>query len=176
MFTRTTSIRGKITAGYLLGFVFLLAVASVLFVGLRAAEDEVRLYSDTSRLLDTTLEMRRFEKNFLLYGNADDLREARRYADALAALVADGALWREPSRPVAWLHALAGERGATGRPMLDPEETDARLREYRALLVAAGEARAAGDAARRAAVEEDVRERGRLLTGVAERLSSAEAG
>jgi signal transduction histidine kinase len=173
MFTRTTSIRGKITAGYLLGFLFLLVVASLLFVGLRAAEDEVRLYSDTSRFLDTTLEMRRFEKNFLLYGHADDLREATRYADSAAALLADGAVWREPSRLAAWVHLLASGHRAAGRPDPGPERAGALLSEYRALLLAAG---AGPDDGRRAAAEEAVRERGRRITDIAERLSTAEAG
>ena len=145
MFTRTTSIRGKIAAGFLLSFGFLLLVAAVMFGSLRAVEDEVGAYSGISRFLDTTLEMRRYEKNYLLYGKREDLEKALEYAGAALALASGGVL---PSTP-AW------EDGRTVR----------LLQEYRSLLQHGG----AEDIAEAAAI----RDVGRAITDVAERSSTA---
>ncbi len=140
MFTRTTSIRGKIGAGFLLSFGFLLLVAAVMFVSLRAVEHEVGAYSGISRFLDTTLEMRRYEKNYLLYGKPEDLQRALEYAGAALALASDGE-----------------------RPGLGGDRTVPLLRQYRALLE--------GPDSRSSATA--IRDLGRGITDVAERLSTA---
>jgi two-component system, NtrC family, sensor kinase len=136
MFMRTTSIRGKIAAGFLLSFGFLVLVAAVMFVSLRAVEDEVGAYSGISRFLDTTLEMRRYEKNYLLYRQREDLEKALEYAGAARALA--------------------------------PDATTARLlEEYRGLLQ-----HQVGDESLATAAA--VRDLGRGITDVAERLAVAE--
>ncbi|HEY6002450.1 MAG TPA: HAMP domain-containing protein, partial [Anaeromyxobacter sp.] len=136
MFTRTTSIRGKIAAGFLLSFGFLLLVAAVMFVSLRQVEDEVGAYSAISRFLDTTLEMRRYEKNYLLYRQREDLEKALEYAGAARAAA--------------------------------PDETTARLLEqYRGLLQ-----HQVGDESLETAAA--IRDVGRGITDVAERLAGAE--
>jgi two-component system, NtrC family, sensor kinase len=134
---RTTSIRGKIAAGFLLSFGLLLLVAAPMFVSLRVVEDEVAAYSGISRFLDTTLEMRRYEKNFLLYGHREDREKALQYAAAALALAAD-------------------------------ERTAGLLRSYEAQLRSAGEGSRSTDAA------EGLRDLGRAVTDVAERLAGAE--
>ena len=80
-----SSLRGKIRAGFVLSFSFLLLVASIMFVNLLVVEDQVALHAGISRFLDTTLEMRRYEKNYLLYGKREDLETAMDYADSAAA-------------------------------------------------------------------------------------------
>ncbi len=168
MLPRMTSIRGKIATGYVLSFLFLLLVASVLFVSLHVAEDEVELYFGTSRFLDTALEMRRYEKNYLLYGQREDLEAALRFADAAGALAAAQA---GASRHPGWLRTFADadrEAGPEG-----PEGAAALLREYAALLRRAGAGRD-GDARPAPTLEGDIRELGRRVTGIAERLASAE--
>jgi signal transduction histidine kinase len=171
MFTGTTSIRGKITAGYLVGFALLVAGGAVVFVSLHLAEEEVRLHFAISRFLDAALEMRRHEKNFLLYGDPEDLRAAVQYADAAAALIGEGALARGQSRNATWWMGL-GSGDAAPRPLaLDAAATAAQLRAYRALLAAAGDdPRGAG----RPVSDTEIRELGREITGVAERLASIE--
>lgn len=171
MFLRTTSIRGKIAAGYVLSFLFLLLVASVLFVSLHVAEDEVELYFGTSRFLDTTLEMRRYEKNYLLYRQQEDLEAASRFAGAAGALTAGRA---GASRHPRWLRFFAAEDGEAGPEEVGPERTAELLRQYAALLQWAGEAKAGNDPRQALAIATDLRDLGRRITGIAERLSSTE--
>jgi signal transduction histidine kinase len=175
MFTRKTSIRGKITAGYLVGFLFLLLVASVLFVSFLVSEEEVERYAAASRLLDATLEMRRYEKNFLLYGNREDLREAARYADAAGALLADEAIRRGPSRHAGWLRLLGSGGTATDPLASDPAKTARLLEEYRALLRAAEVEPSGGGGEPPGVPRTEIRELGRGITDVAERLASVES-
>ncbi len=176
MFIRTTSIRGKITAGYLLSFVFLLLFASVLFVNLLVVEDRIGFYSGISRFLDTTLEMRRYEKNYLLYGKREDLDAAMQYANSAAALIEAGAVGggAGASRLPRWLGHLAGADGGTRRLDFSAERTNRLLRDYGALLREAGEGKPAAAASESAAVAAAIRETGRTVTEIAEELSSVE--
>jgi signal transduction histidine kinase len=176
MFKRTTSIRGKITAGYVLGFCFLLAFATILFLNLLAAEDRIGSYSGISRFLDTTLEMRRYEKNYLLYGKEEDLAAAVDYAAAAGELVAGGALagGAGASRYPEWLRVLADVDRDTVRAEFSPADTGTRLEGYRALLLRAGEEQRAGGAPVAAATAGAIREMGRGITSVAERLATVE--
>lgn len=169
MFLRATSIRGKIASWYVVSFLFLLLVASVLFVSLHVAEDEVEFYFGVSRFLDTTLEMRRYEKNYLLYGQPEDLGEALRFAESAGALMAARA---GASRHPRWLRFFADADREAGPEAASPEQTMGLLGEYAALLRRAGEA-PAGDRARQT-LESDVRDLGRRITGIAERASSVE--
>ncbi len=169
MFPRATSIRGKIASGYVASFLFLLLVASVLFASLRVAEDEIEFYFGVSRFLDTTLEMRRYEKNYLLYGQPEDLEAAVRFADSAGALVAARA---GASRHPRWLRFFANADREAGPGEASPERTMGLLGEYAALLRRTGEA-PAGDHVRQA-LETDIRELGRRITEIAERLSSVE--
>jgi signal transduction histidine kinase len=171
MFLRATSIRGKIASGYVLSFLFLVVVASVLFVSLHVAEDEVEFYFGVSRFLDTALEMRRYEKNYLLYGRRDDLEAAVRFADSAAALMATRV---EASRHPRWLRFFANADRDPGPEEATPERTVALLGEYAALLRGAGTGRDVDDPRPAPAVEADIRELGRRITGIAERLASVE--
>lgn len=168
-----TSIRGKIAAGYALSFVFLLFVASVLFVNLLVVEDWVGFYARVSRFFDTTLEMRRYEKNFLLYGLPQDLDAAVRYADTASALVVSidngaGTRWYR-----GWLAALAGTRSTSQVDEL-PERTGRLLEEYRALLAEAGRRQGEPPTEAAALLDAAIRQRGRGITEIAEQLSAVE--
>ena len=55
MFTTGTPIRGKIAAGFVLSFAFLLLVAGVMFVSLRVVEDEVGAHAASARFLESHL-------------------------------------------------------------------------------------------------------------------------
>jgi two-component system, NtrC family, sensor kinase len=143
---RTTSIRAKTTAGYVLTFSFVLLVAVALFADLAVVEERVVSHAAITRFLDATLEMRRYEKNFLLYRHHEDLEAALRYAAAAAAIVPEARLALAPPRP----------------------EVDRLLADYGARLRAVGEGKAG------AAEEAAVRELGRRITDVAERHATAE--
>jgi len=172
MFMRTTSIRGKIAAGFVLSFSFLVLVAAVMFVSLLVVEDEVGLYSGISRFLDTTLEMRRYEKNYFLYGERDDLEKAMEHARAVRALVVEGALGGG-SRYPRWVRALVDVDREAEPLDFSPERTVRLLDDYAALLRRAAEGRQK-DGPDSPALEAGIRDLGRSITGVAERLSSVE--
>ncbi|HEU4383488.1 MAG TPA: HAMP domain-containing sensor histidine kinase [Anaeromyxobacteraceae bacterium] len=170
MLPRLTSIRGKIATGYVLSFLGLLAVASLLFASLRVAEEEVESYFGVSRFLDMALEMRRYEKNYLLYGQRDDLEAAIKFAESAGALATARAAASRPSR---WLRFFASAEEA-GPEEATPERTTALLGRYAALLREAG-AGPTGDRPRPAAVlEAEIRDLGRRITGIAERQAFAE--
>jgi len=168
---RATSIRGKITAGYLVSFLFLLVVATILFVTLLVVEDQVGIHLGISRFLDATLEMRRYEKNYLLYGKPEDLDAAREYAASAGALMAAAA---GADRHPGWRSLLAEADGETGRPQASPERTLQLLEDYRALLGRAGGLPPGNADPTSAALEGSIREQGRRITEIAERLSSVE--
>jgi two-component system, NtrC family, sensor kinase len=115
----------------------------VMFVSLRSVEDEVGAYSSISRFLDTTLEMRRYEKNYLLYGQREDLKKAMEYAGAALSLAGD-------------------------------EPTARLVREYRAQLQRAGEAGGDRQGPESLGAAAAIRDQGRRITDVAERLAGAE--
>jgi signal transduction histidine kinase len=173
MFMRTTSIRGKIAAGFVLSFSFLLLVASVMFVSLLVIEDDVGLYSGISRYLDATLEMRRYEKNFLLYGKPEDLEKALEYAGSVRALFADGAMGggAGTTRYPRWLRFLVDVDTEEEPTDFNPERTSQLLADYEALLRRAGGEKPSG-AAEWLALEAGIRDLGRRITDVAERLSA----
>jgi signal transduction histidine kinase len=172
IFRRATSIRGKITAGYALGFFFLLVFASILFANLLVVEDRVGSYSGISRFLDTTLEMRRYEKNYLLYGQQEDLDAAVEYAASAISIVAGDGLGggAGASRNPDWIRFAAGVDRETKRLGFSPDETVRLLNEYVALLRDAG--RAGGNPPE--PVVNAIRDLGRTITLIAERLSSVE--
>jgi signal transduction histidine kinase len=176
MALKTTSIRGKIVAGYLLSLSPLLLVAFILFAGLVVLEGQVEYYFCISRFFDTALEMRRYEKNYLLYGRREDLEEAMRYADAASALVGSDAAGGSTGcfrRPGQWWLPARAIRDP-GTPDLGPQQTVPLLRDYTALLRKAGESKP-GDGAQGAMTDEgSVRDLGRRITAIAERLSAVE--
>jgi len=173
-FLRATAPRGKIAAGYVLSLALLLLIASILFVQLLVVEDQVSYFFGVSRFLDSALEMRRYEKNFFLYRQPEDLREAMRYADAATAQLggppAAGEI-RRLRRPGRWWLPADPDRLS---PDLDPERTRALLQGYADLLRRAAEGGPGTPEA--TAAEASVREQGRRITEIAERLSEVEGG
>jgi signal transduction histidine kinase len=176
MFTWKASLRGKIRAGFVLSFSFLLLVASVMFVSLLVVEDQVALHAGISRFLDTTLEMRRYEKNYLLYGKREDLETAMDYADSAAALLAEGVVGGagSDSRPARWQRIVLGVEREVDASGEGPEQASRLLGEYRTVLRKAAGRRPGEDAAQTLAVETAIRSLGRRITGIAEALSSLE--
>jgi signal transduction histidine kinase len=166
-----TSLRGKITAGYLLGFLLILAIASILFATLLLVEERIGSYSGISRFLDATLEMRRYEKNYLLYGGGEDLDAAIEYADSAIALASGDGLGPGAgvSRFPAWFRFMADVESKTKFLAFRRDEAVPLLQSYAALL---REARTGGRPAE--PVVAVIRERGREITRIAEQLSSVE--
>jgi len=176
MFLKTTSIRGKIAAGYVLSLSLLLLFASVLFVSLLVVEEQVEYYFSIERFFDAALEMRRYEKNYFLYRRSEDLEEAMRYAAEASSLLgndASGGPGRRLQRPgQRWLQAKAGRD--PGAPDLNSEQTVRLLRDYTGLLRQVAQVRTGDGAGETLAVETSIRDLGRSITEIAERVSSVE--
>jgi len=66
------SLRQKIVLGYIVGFTLVLGVSFLNLRNLQRTEDMVIAGETVSNLMDMALEMRRFEKNYFLYGKDDD--------------------------------------------------------------------------------------------------------
>lgn len=76
-----SSIRQKITLGYYLIVAVIVALSLFAFFELRFIEQKIMFGDIISEFFDTTLEIRRFEKNFFLYGQQTDYLENIRYIE-----------------------------------------------------------------------------------------------
>jgi signal transduction histidine kinase len=170
VFRRATSLRGRIAAGYVLGFLFLLAIAAALFANLAVVEGRVASSAGVSRFLDATLEMRRYEKNYLLYQDPQDLEAAVEYAAAAAAILRGAPGGPEAARHPEWLHGAGDVAGEARRLGVSGEETARLLDAYVALL---REDRGLEGSPPDFQVTA-IRDLGRKVTQVAERLSTLE--
>ena len=81
------SLRQKITYAYYAVGTLIVGMSLFAFVELRLIEEKILAGGLISEFFDTTLEVRRFEKNFFLYRQAADLAENRRYVLHAQALL-----------------------------------------------------------------------------------------
>lgn len=81
------SLRQKITVGYYAIAVLIVAVSLFTFEELRLVEEKILLSEKISELFDTTLEIRRFERNYFLHGQPADYRENVGYVARLRELL-----------------------------------------------------------------------------------------
>lgn len=81
------TLKTKFFLGFGLYMLILALVATVSYLNLQRMESRFRTITQAGKIIDSILEARRFEKNALLYGRTDDLREALTYlTEAQAAL------------------------------------------------------------------------------------------
>lgn len=80
----------KITVGYYFIAAFVLVAAASAFEEMRLAEQKVYLGERISELFDTTLEIRRFERNYFLHRQAADLEENASYVAKLSGMLSRG--------------------------------------------------------------------------------------
>jgi two-component system NtrC family sensor kinase len=147
------SLRQKVMLGYLIGGVFILALALFNWNNFRTLERMVISGDKISDFFDTALEIRRFEKNFFLYGKAEDYKTLVSYVDR-----ADSLLKKDP----AVFKYFAGE-----------DETAAlerNLKNYRALL----RDLPPGDIQPKLVWEKSLRDEGKAIVTRAEELSRTE--
>lgn len=98
------SLRAKIAVAYLSLAALIVGLSAIALFELARIEDKVREGSKVSELFDATLEMRRFEKNHFLYGQASDLLDHARFVDRARELI---------KRDTAVINALAGTGAAS---------------------------------------------------------------
>ncbi len=154
-FAGQTSLRRKITLGYSTVAVLLIGVTALSLFELSRIEDKVSLGERTSALFDTTLEIRRFERNFFLHRQKSDYIENGRNLDAARAYV------------------------DANRSAFAALETPQRIDRFRALLDDYGrrmaEYAAAGtEPSRLDAAEGSVRSAGKEMVAIAGDLADAE--
>jgi two-component system NtrC family sensor kinase len=75
------SIRQKIIFGYIAGIIVIVCLSLFAVTELWYIEKKVIFGEVVTEFFDTTLEMRRFEKNFFLYGKEEDYQENIRYVE-----------------------------------------------------------------------------------------------
>ncbi len=81
------SIRGKITLGYYAIIAIIVGLSVFTFVELSFLEKKIRFREAISEFFDATLEIRRFEKNFFLYGKLSDYKENISYLEKTKELL-----------------------------------------------------------------------------------------
>jgi signal transduction histidine kinase len=79
MFNYKPSIRQKITLGYYAIVAMIIGLTMFTFLELRYIEKKIMFGEAISEFFDTTLEIRRFEKNFFLYEQRSDYDENVKY-------------------------------------------------------------------------------------------------
>lgn len=87
MLPTKTSIRQKIVLGYYSILAVIVGFSIFTYVELKYIEEKVIFSSVIAEFFDTTLEVRRFEKNFFLYHQQGDFMENSRYVDKAIALI-----------------------------------------------------------------------------------------
>jgi two-component system, NtrC family, sensor kinase len=73
------NIRQKVMVGLTVCLLAMVAIGGISYYYLHQIELKQRVVEIADDLSNITLEIRRYEKNFLLYGSVDDLRENQRY-------------------------------------------------------------------------------------------------
>jgi len=99
------SLQAKIALAYLSLAALVVGLSAVALIELARIEDKVREGGKVTELFDATLEMRRFEKNYFLYGQPADLDDHARFLARTRELA---------GRDAAVIDAVAG-RGTAAR-------------------------------------------------------------
>lgn len=81
------SIRGKVNYAYYFGIIMIVIIALLNYFNLMRLGRKIEFSFLVSELFDTTLEMRRFEKNFFLYGNEEDYLENLRFSKKAQSII-----------------------------------------------------------------------------------------
>jgi len=151
MFPTKTSIRQKIVLGYYSVLAAIVGFSVFTFIELQYIEEKVIFSSVIAEFFDTTLEVRRFEKNFFLFHQQDDFKENSMYVEKAMSLI------------------TANMRGmVTVMSEGDAAALRGSLSEYQALM------RQYDSTAREAWLEKKIRDTGKEIVTIAERIADTE--
>src|SRR3990172_9676035 len=81
MFRISSSIQNKVRYGYYFCLVLIIVVSLFNYFNLKTIRKKIDFSFVISQFFDTTLQMRRFEKNFFLYKDRFDYTENVRFTD-----------------------------------------------------------------------------------------------
>ena len=80
------TIRGRIIAVLILGFILLLVITAMNFWNVSSVKKRLLIVENYDDLFNNILEVRRYEKNFILYKDVSNLRESLEYLDKAEGL------------------------------------------------------------------------------------------
>jgi signal transduction histidine kinase len=148
------SLRRKVVVGYYAVAALIVVASAFSFGELKALEDKMVLTERMSELFDATLEVRRFERNYFLYGQDADRTEASSYVARARSLL------------------------DANQAVLLAVETPSRLAEFRNLLdrydAELSALAATGTVPAREARKPRLRALGKDLVAIAEEMAGAE--
>lgn len=150
------SIRQKVVVGFTISIIAFLLIGIVAYRNLLRVETKMTVVERVRELHDTILEVRRYEKNFLLYGLKEDYQEAVAYVAQGKEIIS---------------RVQSEVKGLKGGPYL--EELADELGHYARVL----EEMAVGDGSQPAgkdAVEAELRQRGKNLVDLSLKLANFE--
>lgn len=75
------TIRGRIIAVLILGLAVLLLITAINFWNVFSVNEKIRIIENYDDLFNDILEVRRYEKNFILYKDVNNLKESLEYLD-----------------------------------------------------------------------------------------------
>lgn len=162
MLFRESSLRKKIILGYIAGLVIILIAASFILLNLVFIEERIKFFSVITRFVDTVLEIRRYEKNYFLYKQPDDLERLQEYIDNALVILKRNYSNFDIIRPSS-LDIKQGDDRSTSDIAIE------MISRYKILIQTAKEERDVDDA-----LQEEVRKTGHELTKLAEDLSNSE--
>jgi len=82
-----SSIHNKVSYGYYICLALIVVVALSNYLNLRRIDRKIAFSFIASELFDTALEVRRFEKNYILYRDKDDYYENLRFTEKAEAII-----------------------------------------------------------------------------------------
>ncbi|MBF0152679.1 MAG: HAMP domain-containing histidine kinase [Magnetococcales bacterium] len=170
---KKSSIRKKISAGYAFGFISIVLFALFIFTNLLLIEKQIELYSTISRFLDVILEARRFEKNYFLYHDKDDINRSLSFVSIAQRIVEDDIESHKQGWLVRvgelWLHPFEESPTQSGQQPVDPGQILRLLKEYASLLT-----QTQSEPEPTPTLQSAIRDKGQILSEIAERLNKLE--
>jgi len=157
LFPYQPSIRQKITFGYYLGVVVIMGLSLFMLIELWYIDKKVRFGEVVTEFFDSTLEMRRFEKNFFLYKQIEDYRETIRYVEQSMHIL---------DKNMREYQSLVVSK--TLRTLSDD------LRQYRMFMEEIGRPDVRDNALKMNILENEIREKGKEIITIAENVSKME--
>lgn len=157
MFIYHPSIRVKITLGYFVIVALITVFSLFTFIELRYVEKQILFGEVISEFFDATLEIRRFEKNFILYKETSDFDE-----NAWFVVKSEDLL----ERNIEGFKKLAQESQV--------QSLRTGLRKYTELMEQYSALHQMNDHGRSAELENSIRENGKQIVTIAEEISRRE--
>ncbi|SMC27368.1 Signal transduction histidine kinase [Desulfacinum hydrothermale DSM 13146] len=147
------NIRQKVIVGMTLGVLTLGVIGAISYRSLLEVETKVKFVEVADDLLNTILELRRFEKNFFLYETLEAIEENERYREEATSIL---------TRISPRLRSLEG-----GQKL---QRIEASLRDYRRLMAQLKQAASAHRREEIHRLEQPLREKGKELVDLAQDL------